>query len=226
MTALLERLNEALAGRYSVESEIGRGGMATVFLAEDIRHHRKVAIKVLHQELASAVGHGRFLNEVEIVAGLEHPHILTLIDSGEADGLLYYVMPFIEGESLRQRLEKEGQLPVEEAVRIAVEVADGLDFAHEKGIVHRDVKPGNILLSGKHAVITDFGIARAITVAQDDRLTSTGLASARPATRVRSRPRAPRPWTVAQTSTRSLACCTRHYRARSRSAALRRRPSG
>ncbi len=173
MTRLLERLNDALAGRYSVESEIGRGGMATVFLAEDLKHRRKVAIKVLHPGLASAVGAERFLNEVEIVAAFEHPHILTLIDSGEADGLLFYVMPYVRGESLRQRIEREGALRVEEAVRIVVEVADGLDFAHGHGVIHRDVKPGNILLSGKHAFLTDFGIARAITVASDDRLTAT-----------------------------------------------------
>jgi len=172
---LLERLKSALAGRYAVESEIGRGGMATVFLAEDLKHHRKVALKVLHPELSVTLAADRFLNEIEIVAGLEHPHILTLIDSGEADGLLYYIMPYVAGESLRQRLERVGQLPVEEAVRVAVEVADGLDFAHRHGVIHRDVKPGNILLSDKHAVITDFGIARAITVAQGERVTSTGL---------------------------------------------------
>ena len=175
MPDLLERLKSALADRYAVESEIGRGGMATVFLAEDLKHHRNVAIKVLHPELAAAVGGQRFLHEIETVASLNHPHILMLIDSGEADGLLYYVMPYAEGESLRQRLDRQKQLAVDESVRIAVEVADGLDYAHRKGVVHRDIKPGNILLSERHAVIADFGIAKAIEVAKGERVTSTGL---------------------------------------------------
>jgi serine/threonine protein kinase len=175
MPDLLERLQAALSDRYVIESEIGRGGMATVYLAEDLKHHRKVAIKVLHPELTASLGAERFLQEIEIVAGLQHPHILPLYDSGEADDLLYYVMPFAEGESLRQRLDREGQLAVNEAVRIAVEVADGLDYAHRQGVVHRDIKPGNILLSDHHAVIADFGIARAVQVAQAGRLTSTGL---------------------------------------------------
>ena len=175
MPDLLERLQAALSDRYVIESEIGRGGMATVYLAEDLKHHRKVAIKVLHPELTASLGAERFLQEIEIVAGLQHPHILPLYDSGEADGLLYYVMPFATGESLRQRLDREGQLAVDEAVRIAVEVADGLDYAHRQGVVHRDIKPGNILLSDHHAVIADFGIARAVQVAQAGRLTSTGL---------------------------------------------------
>jgi serine/threonine-protein kinase len=175
MSDLLERLKAALADRYAVESEIDRGGMATVFLADDLKHHRKVAIKVLHPELTVTLAADRFLQEIQIAAGLNHPHILALFDSGEADGLLYYIMPYVAGESLRQRLERESQLAVEEAVRIAVEVADGLGFAHRQGVIHRDIKPGNILLSDKHAVITDFGIARAITVAQGERVTSTGL---------------------------------------------------
>jgi serine/threonine-protein kinase len=175
MPHLLERLKSALADRYAVESEIGRGGMATVYLAEDLKHHRQVAIKVLHPELAAAVGGQRFLQEIQTVASLNHPHILMLIDSGEADGLLYYVMPYAEGESLRQRLDREKQLAVDESVRIALEVADGLDHAHRKGVIHRDIKPGNILLSERHAVIADFGIARAIEVARADRVTSTGL---------------------------------------------------
>jgi len=175
MPDLLERLKSALADRYAVESEIGRGGMATVFLAEDLKHHRQVAIKVMHTELAATLGAERFLHEIEIIAGFNHPHILPLHDSGETDGLLYYVMPYAEGESLRQRLDREKQLAVDESVRIAVEVADGLDYAHQKGVVHRDIKPGNILLSARHAVIADFGIARAIEVARADRVTSTGL---------------------------------------------------
>ncbi|MGB5674521.1 MAG: serine/threonine-protein kinase, partial [Gemmatimonadota bacterium] len=175
MPDVLQRLQEALVDRYAVEREIDRGGMAMVFLAEDVRHHRKVAIKVLHPELTTAVGGERFLFEIEIVAGLQHPHILPLHDSGEVEGLLYYVMPFVEGESLRERLEREGPIPVPEAVRIAAEVADGLDYAHRQGVIHRDVKPGNIMLSQKHAVIMDFGIARALTEARDERLTGTGL---------------------------------------------------
>ncbi|MGB5526383.1 MAG: protein kinase, partial [Gemmatimonadota bacterium] len=175
MPDLLERLKSALADRYAIESEIGRGGMAVVYLAEDLRHGRRVAIKVLHPELTATLGHERFLQEIKTVASLQHPHILPLYDSGEADGLLYYVMPFAEGESLRQRLDREGQLSVDESLRIAIEVADGLDYAHRKGVVHRDIKPGNILLTEGHATIADFGLARAIAVATEDRMTSTGL---------------------------------------------------
>ena len=175
MSDLLERLRAALADRYAIESEIGRGGMAVVFLAAALKHHRKVALKVLHPELTATLGAERFLSEIEIVASLQHPHILPLYDSGEADGLLYYVMPYAEGESLRQRLDREKQLAVDESVRIAVEVADGLDYAHQKGVVHRDIKPGNILLSARHAVIADFGIARAIEAAMAERVTRTGL---------------------------------------------------
>jgi serine/threonine protein kinase/Tol biopolymer transport system component len=172
---LLERLTAALADRYAIEREAGRGGMAVVFKAEDLRHHRQVALKVLHPELTATLGAERFLHEIEIIAGLQHPHILPLYESGEADGLLYYVMPFAEGESLRQRLDREGQLAVDESVRITVEVADGLDYAHRKGVVHRDIKPGNILLAEGHATIADFGIARAIEAARAERVTSTGL---------------------------------------------------
>ena len=175
MSDLLERLQSALEDRYEIESEVGRGGMATVYLAQDLKHRRKVAIKVLHPELTATLGSERFLQEIEIVAGLQHPHILPLYDSGEADGLLYYVMPYASGESLRQRLDRERQLAVDESVRIAVEVADALDYAHRQGVVHRDIKPGNILLSEGHAVIADFGIARAVEAASRERLTSTGL---------------------------------------------------
>jgi serine/threonine protein kinase/tetratricopeptide (TPR) repeat protein len=170
-----------LADRYAVESEIGRGGMATVFLAEDLRHGRKVAIKVLHPELAATVGADRFLREIELVARLNHPHILPLHDSGEADGLLYYVMPFVEGESLAERLEREKQLPLEEVLRITSEVALGLDFAHEHGVLHRDIKPANILLSSAGVVIADFGIGKAIDSADAERLTKTGLVAGTPA---------------------------------------------
>jgi tRNA A-37 threonylcarbamoyl transferase component Bud32 len=177
MPELLERLKTALADRYAVESEIGRGGMATVFLAEDLKHDRRVAVKVLHPELAATLGADRFLREIQIAARLEHPHILTLIDSGEAEGLPYFVMPVVDGESLAQRLEREGQLPLDEALRIAREVADGLDYAHEQGVVHRDIKPGNILLSRGHASIADFGIAKAVDAAStgDATATATGL---------------------------------------------------
>lgn len=174
------RLNRALADRYAIEGEIGSGGMATVFLAEDLKHRRKVAVKVLSPEISAIVGTERFLAEIETTANLQHPHVLPLFDSGEADGLLYYVMPFVEGESLRDRLDRETQLPVEDAVRIAREVADGLGHAHALGVIHRDIKPENILLAGDHALIADFGIARAVTVAGGTRLTETGLSLGTP----------------------------------------------
>src|SRR6059036_4023198 len=166
MPDLLETLRDALAGRYAVERELGRGGMATVFLAEDLKHRRPVAIKVLHPELAAAVGAERFLREIEIAARLQHPHILALYDSGAAAGFLYYVMPYVEGESLRDRLTREKQLPQDDALRIATEVAGALAYAHSHGVVHRDIKPENIMLSGGTAVVTDFGIARAVSAAE------------------------------------------------------------
>ncbi len=176
----LERLRDALADRYAVESEIGRGGMATVFLAEDLKHRRQVAIKVLHPELAATLGPERFLREIEIAAGLNHPHILPLFDSGEAAGLLYYVMPYVEGESLREKLVSEGQLPIDQAVAIAAEVAEGLDYAHRQGVIHRDIKPGNILLSEGHALIADFGLARAVDAASEGKAPAIGLAVGTP----------------------------------------------
>lgn len=175
-----QQLTAALSGRYVIQRELGRGGMATVYLAEDIRHQRNVALKVLKPELAQAVGAERFLREIVIAAGLHHPHILPLYDSGEADGLLYYVMPYVEGESLRDRLTRERQLPLDDALRIAREVADALSHAHSRGVVHRDIKPDNILLGGGHALVADFGIARAIDVAGAGRLTETGLAVGTP----------------------------------------------
>jgi TolB-like protein len=179
---LLDTLRRALADRYAVERELGRGGMATVFLAEDLKHHRAVAIKVLHQELAAALGSDRFLREIEIAARLQHPHILPLYDSGSAAGLLYYVMPYVEGESLRDRLNREKQLPLEDALRIATEVAGALAYAHSRGIVHRDVKPENIMLSAGTAVVADFGIARAVTAAgEGQQLTQTGTIIGTPA---------------------------------------------
>ena len=181
MTDLADQLNSALTGRYRVERELGRGGMATVFLAEDLKHPRRVAIKVLNPELTALLGPERFLREIEIAARLQHPHILTLLDSGEARGLLYYVMPYVEGESLRERLVREQQLPVAEALRLAREVADALDHAHRAGVVHRDIKPENILLQAGHAVVTDFGIARAVSAAGGAKLTPTGTAVGTPA---------------------------------------------
>jgi tetratricopeptide (TPR) repeat protein len=177
----LKRLGSTLAGRYRVERVLGSGGMAFVFLAEDLRHHRHVAIKVVKPELAAVLGPERFLREIEISARLDHPHILPLYDSGEAGGLLYYVMPYVEGESLRDRLTRERQLPVDDALQIAREVADALSYAHSHDVIHRDIKPENILLAGGHARVADFGIARAITEAGGQRLTQTGLAIGTPA---------------------------------------------
>jgi eukaryotic-like serine/threonine-protein kinase len=173
-------LVDALRDRYLFERELGRGGMAIVYLATDLKHHRNVAIKVLKPELSIALGTERFLREIAITAQLTHPHILTLIDSGEAEGLLYYVLPFVEGESLRQRLEREKQLPLQDALRIACEVADALSYAHGQGVIHRDIKPENILLEAGHAVVSDFGIARAVHAAGGEALTETGLALGTP----------------------------------------------
>ncbi len=170
-----ERLKSSLADRYAIEREIGAGGMATVYLATDLRHRRKVAVKVLRPDLAATVGPERFLREVEVTAALRHPHILPLLDSGLADGLPYYVMPFVDGESLRARLARERQLPIAEAVGIAREVSDALSHAHGQGVVHRDVKPDNILLEAGHAVVADFGVAQAVSVAGGEPLTRTGI---------------------------------------------------
>ncbi len=170
-----ERLEAGLADRYRIERELGHGGMATVYLADDLKHRRRVAIKVLRPELATAIGPERFLREIEISAGLHHPHIVALYDSGEAGGSLYYVMPFAEGESLRDRLNREKQLPLDDALLIAREVADALSYAHARGVVHRDIKPENILLESGHALVADFGIARALSAAGADRLTQTGV---------------------------------------------------
>ena len=176
----VSRLNAALSGRYRVERELGEGGMATVYLAEDLKHHRKVALKLLRPELAAVVGAGRFLAEIETTASLQHPHILPLFDSGEADGLLFYVMPHVEGESLRDRLDREHQLPVDDAVRIAANVAEALDYAHAHGVIHRDIKPANILLQAGKPVISDFGIALAVNAGGAGRLTETGLSLGTP----------------------------------------------
>jgi eukaryotic-like serine/threonine-protein kinase len=181
MTPVHERLAAALADSYRLERELGQGGMAIVFLAEDRKHHRQVAVKILRAELAGMLGPERFLREIETVARLHHPHILPLYDSGQADGFLYYVMPLAEGESLRDRLRREKQLPLHDALQIAREVADALSYAHAHGVVHRDIKPENILLESGHAVVADFGIARAVSAAGSDRLTETGLSLGTPA---------------------------------------------
>jgi len=175
------RLTSALEGRYQIERELGAGGMATVYLAFDVRHDRKVALKVLRPELSAILGAARFLAEIKTTANLQHPHILPLHDSGEADGLVYYVMPYVEGESLRDRLNREKQLPVEDAVRIAREIADALEYAHGHGIIHRDIKPENILLHGGHAMVADFGIALAASKSEGStRMTETGMSLGTP----------------------------------------------
>ncbi len=177
----LNLLTAALTDRYRLEGELGAGGMATVYLAHDTRHHRQVAIKVLHAELRASLGAERFLSEIRITANLQHPHIVPVFDSGDADGLLYFVMPRIEGETLRARLDRTGPLPVAEAVRYVREVADALSYAHGHGVLHRDLKPENVLLSGGHALLADFGIAASSGVAPAQRLTQTGMAVGTPA---------------------------------------------
>ena len=173
-------LLRSLADRYTIERELGRGGMATVYLALDARHHRRVAVKVLHPELSAVIGSERFLKEIEVTAGLQHPHILPLFDSGDVEGQLYYVMPFVEGETLRARLDQEKQLPIDDAVRIATEVASALEYAHKRHVVHRDVKPENILLHDGAALVADFGIALAVQDAGGERITQTGLSLGTP----------------------------------------------
>ena len=176
----MDQLNAALAGRYVIDRELGHGGMATVYLARDLKHERFVALKTLRPEIAAALGSERFLREIKLAARLQHPNILAVYDSGDAAGTLYYVMPYVEGESLRDRLGREIQLPLEDALRIATEVADALGYAHEHDVVHRDIKPENIMLSGGHAIVADFGIARAISAAGGDKLTETGIAIGTP----------------------------------------------
>ncbi|MFC1639510.1 protein kinase [Gemmatimonadota bacterium] len=182
MADVFDRLKAALSDRYTIERELGSGGMATVYLAQDLKLHREVALKVLRPDLAAALGPERFLQEIDIAAKLNHPHILGLFDCGEADGFLYYVMPYIEGESLREKLAKEGELPVSDAVRILKEVVDALAEAHSSGVVHRDIKPDNIMLRGRHALVTDFGVAKAISEATGrQKLTTEGIALGTPA---------------------------------------------
>jgi serine/threonine-protein kinase len=180
MTIITERLSAALAGRYRIERHLGEGGMASVYLAEDLKHDRKVAVKVLKPELAAVLGAERFVVEIKTTASLQHPHILPLFDSGTADGFLFYVMPFIKGETLRDKLNRETQLAVDEAVRIAREVADALDYAHRSGVIHRDIKPENILLHDGRPMVADFGIALAVSAAAGGRMTETGLSLGTP----------------------------------------------
>ncbi len=175
MSELLEQVSSALADRYRIDSEIGRGGMATVFLAEDLKHHRQVAIKVLHPELAATLGADRFLREIEITARLSHPFILPLLDSGEAGGHLFYVMPFVAGRSLRDRLADDRPPLIEEVLFITGQVASALDYAHRQEVIHRDVKPENILLSEGHSLVADFGVAGAIATAGESRITRGGI---------------------------------------------------
>ena len=175
-----ERLKSALADRYRIERELGAGGMATVYLAQDLKHDRKVALKVLKPELAAVLGADRFVVEIRTTASLQHPHILPLFDSGTADGFLYYVMPFIQGETLREKLNRETQLGVDEAVRIAIDVADALHYAHSQGVIHRDIKPENILLAAGRPMVADFGIALAVSAAAGGRMTETGLSLGTP----------------------------------------------
>ena len=175
MSESVEQLTKALEGRYRLGRELGVGGMATVYLAEDVRHERPVAIKVLRPELAAALGAERFLREITTTANLRHPHILPLYDSGAEGGVFFYVMPYVEGESLRDRLDRAKQLPVEDTLRIADEIADALEYAHGLGLVHRDVKPENVLLENGRAVVADFGIAAAVNSSGRDKLTATGM---------------------------------------------------
>ena len=181
MSTDIERLRKALADRYRIERELGAGGMATVYLAEDLKHHRKVAVKVLRPDLAATLGADRFVREIEVAAQLHHPHVLPLYDSGEADGFLFYVMPYEEGHSLRERLDKEGELPIRDAVRLLHNIADALAHAHQHGLVHRDIKPENVMLSGRHALVTDFGVAKAVSEATGrQKLTTIGVALGTP----------------------------------------------
>ncbi len=172
---VMDRLRSGLEGRYTIERQLGRGGMATVYLAFDVKHQRQVALKLLHPEFAAVVGPERFLREIDIAAVLSNPHILPLYDSGQVDGLLYYVMPYVSGESLQDRLDRETQLPIDAALAITRDIAAGLSYAHGQGLVHRDIKPGNILLDGDSAVLADFGIARAVDVVAGEELTDSGI---------------------------------------------------
>ena len=180
MTNQLDRLKAALGDRYTIVRELGSGGMATVYLADDVKHQRKVALKVLRPELAAVLGAERFVQEIKTTANLHHAHILPLFDSGEADGFLYYAMPFVDGETLRDKLNRETQLGIDEAVRITCDVADALDYAHRNNVIHRDIKPENILLQEGTPTVADFGIALAVDHLGGDRITATGLSVGTP----------------------------------------------
>ncbi|MEO5589387.1 MAG: serine/threonine-protein kinase, partial [Gemmatimonadaceae bacterium] len=178
---VLQQLDQAFAGKYQIERELGRGGMATVYLARDAKHDREVALKVLHSELSSALGPDRFLREIKVAARLNHPHILPLHDSGEAGGFLYYVMPYVRGESLRDRLNRTGKVPLEEALYLARGIAGALDYAHRQRVIHRDIKPENVMLHEGEAIVMDFGIAKAVSAASGDTLTQMGMMVGTPA---------------------------------------------
>src|SRR6184192_3817212 len=180
MAEPFDRLKDALADRYTLERELGAGGMATVYLAHDVRHNRKVAIKVMHAELAALIGAERFLKEIETTANFQHPHILPLFDSGQVEGTVFYVMPYVQGESLRSRLTRETQLPVAAAIRIAAEIAAGLDYAHRQGVIHRDIKPDNVLFHDGRALLADFGIALALGGDGRTRMTKAGASLGTP----------------------------------------------
>src|SRR5665647_1137609 len=177
----LERIRSAFSDNYTIDRELGRGGMSTVYLAQDAKHERLVALKVLHPDLAATLGPDRFLREIKLAARLNHPHILPLHDSGEAAGFLFYVMPYVEGESLRERLDREHQLPIDEAVYHARAIASALDYAHRQNIVHRDIKPENVMLYEGEAMVMDFGIAKAVSAASSETLTQTGMMVGTPA---------------------------------------------
>src|SRR6188508_995940 len=181
MSLIADRLTAALGDRYRIERELGAGGMATVYLAQDLKHDRQVAVKVLREELSASLGKERFLREIKVAAALQHPHILPLYDSGAADNLLFYVMPYVDGPSLRDKLAKEGELPIPEAVRILRDIADALTEAHRHGVVHRDLKPENVMLRGRHALVMDFGVAKALSEATGRQsLTTVGVALGTP----------------------------------------------
>ncbi len=205
--SITARLTTALADRYRIESHIGEGGMANVYLAHDLKHDRKVAVKVLRPELAAVLGAERFVQEIKTTANLQHPHILPLHDSGDADGFLYYVMPFIDGETLRDKLNRETQLGIEEAVKITTEVADALDYAHRNNVIHRDIKPENILLHDGRPMVADFGIALALSAAAGGRMTETGMSLGTPHYMSPEQATADRTLT-AKSDVYSLACVT------------------